>query len=595
MPEHITQEFLNLIKLPNPNAKKLNYLFVMPRIATSDNELYMISYGLCLVSSALKASGRNVFTLNLNYKANPYELLGQTIVNNSIDVVLTGGISSQYSIIKEIIDTAKSVKPEVITCVGGGIITAEPIIAMKALETADYGVIGEGEITVNALAYALENNENVKSVEGVIQYNTIQYNTIQPQTSVPKSYEISSLDILPFPDYEGFEYDMLLRDGMLKGRGESLEKTAIIATGRSCPFNCTFCFRSSGKKYRRRSIDNIFEEIDWVLSNYNIKHIVFIDELFVIDKKFVKEVTDKIKERNITYYVSARVDMINKEILQMLKNSGCYQIFYGVESANNHILKSMRKNITVEQIEQAFDLSSEVGLPAKGLIIFGDLEETEETIRNSLSWWQKHQEYNIRLLWILTFPGSYLYKIACERGIISDSVQYLKDNNTQLNLTKMPNEQYWKMVKKVELFQMLSTNDADIDFDDMDNIITIIAENLEFLIKNHKIAIWPTTRNVITMLDYILPKFISSDNVFFINVNNNPVLLGFEDSDKKIYAPNEILNHADIVLHAFGYRDSYIYEQIKEMIGKQYQSVKRLIKISELSKNRLAISTEKLK
>lgn len=88
--------------------------------------------------------------------------------------------------------------------------------------------------------------------------------------------EISNLDILPFPDYEGFEYHMLIRNGLFMNAGVQ-EKTVVIATGRSCPFNCTFCFHSSGKKYRRRSVDNIFKEIEWVITNYGINYIIFVD------------------------------------------------------------------------------------------------------------------------------------------------------------------------------------------------------------------------------------------------------------------------------------------------------------------------------
>ncbi|TWH47403.1 B12-binding domain-containing radical SAM protein [Sporomusa sp. KB1] len=578
MPEHITQEFLDLIKLPNTNAQRLNYLFVMPRIVTRDDMTYQLPYGFCMVSSALKASGRSVFTLNLNYKANPYDLLRQTIIDNSIDVIATGGLSGQYSPLKEITDTAKSAKPDVITIVGGGIITAEPDVAMEALGTADYGIIGEGEITINALAYALENDEDVELVEGVV---------LRDGTVAPMRPEVANLDLLPFPDYDGFEYSLLLRDKLFSSSGVN-EKTAVVTTGRSCPFNCTFCFHSSGKKYRRRSIDNIFQEINWIISNYDIKYIMFVDELFVKDKKFVKEVTDRIKKFNVKYWVQTRVDMITKEILQMLKDSGCYEITYGVESADNNILKSMQKNITVEQIERAFNLSCEVGLPSKGYIIFGDLAETAETINNSLNWWRAHPEFDIRLWWILTFPGSHLYKVACERGLISDRVQYLKNNDTQLNISKMSDEQYWEMVKKVELFQTLSTAGVNINFDDIDDIAGAIGKNLNHLLKKHEIAIWPATLDIIIVLNYISSAFVSSNKVVFINANpNDSYVLGIERFGKRVYTPDEILANSDVdtVLYAFGHRSSHkVYAQISKMIKTQYPKVRQMINISELLK-----------
>lgn len=96
MIENITQQFLNLIKLPKLSCKHLNYLIVMPNQADMRSQYYF-PIGMGIVSSSLKASGRTVFTLNLTYKKNPQSLLRQTIIENDIDVVLTGGLSGEYA------------------------------------------------------------------------------------------------------------------------------------------------------------------------------------------------------------------------------------------------------------------------------------------------------------------------------------------------------------------------------------------------------------------------------------------------------------------------------------------------------------------
>lgn len=578
MIEHVTQNFIDAIKLPNPNTRQLNYLLVMPRIATRNDMTYQLPYGLCMVSAALKASGRSVYTLNLNYKEHPYELLRETILKNSIDVVATGGLSGQFSQLKQITDTAKSTKPDIITMVGGGIITAEPAVAMEAIDTVDYGMIGEGEITINALAYAIENKEDARKVEGVV---------LRDGTIAPHRAEIADLNILPFPDYEGFEYELCFRENMSISASDVNTKTAIIATGRSCPFNCTFCFHSSGKKYRRRSVDNIFQEIDWVMRHYDVNYIMFIDELFAANREFVKAITDGLKQRKIRYWVQTRVDVVSKEILQMLKDSGCYEITYGVESADDHILKSMQKGITVKQVERAFDLSNEVGLHAKGYIIFGDVEESKETIQNSICWWKNHPDYDIRMWWILTFPGSHLYQVALERGLITDEVNYLRENNTQLNLSKMTDECYWDMVKKVELFQTLVSSGVDVELEDIDSAAEIIGERLKGLLKEHKIAVWPATFDIIRMLNHVSSEFVKSNRVCFVNSNpNGSFVLGSKDLNKPIYTPDDVFSKyddIDIVFYAFGHRSSErVFREISSMIKRQYHSVRQLIKISEL-------------
>lgn len=580
MIEHITQEFLNLIKMPDKAGKHLNYLLVMPRIVTRKDMTYQLPYGFCMVTAALKASGRSVFTLNLNYKENIDILLEQMIQEYSIDVVATGGLSGQFSLLKEITDAAKRIKPDIITMVGGGIITAEPITALEALETADYGMIGEGEITINALAYALEHDNDPCEVAGVVVKNR-DY----PGNEYLRRPEIANLDVLPFPDYDGFEYYMLTQSNMFSAAGVQA-KTAIVTTGRSCPFNCTFCFHSSGKRYRKRSVKNVLKEIDWIMDRYDIQYIMFVDELFASDAQYLKELTAQIKNRNIKYWVQTRVDMVSKETLELLRDSGCYEITFGVESADDRILKSMQKRITVAQIEHAFDLAQEVGLPAKGYIIFGDLEETEDTINTSLVWWNRHPDYNIRLWWILTFPGSYLYQVACERGMIPDHVKYLRENNTQLNLSKMSDTVYWNMVNQVELYQILVSAGVQLNFDKVRPVAEELGRALENLLNNHKIAVWPATLDNISMLSYISPKFASHEDVVFVNVNpQDSYVLGANLGEKKVYTPDTAFERCDfdLVLYAFGHRDAgKVYEQICGMAQKSYPSVKQIIKLSEL-------------
>lgn len=572
MPEHITEEFLNLIKLPSANGKELKYLFVMPRMANDMKTAYRIPYGFCMVSSALKASGRTVYTLNLNYHENPYELLRETIIKNKVDVVLTGGLSGQYAILKEILDTSKQISSDTITCIGGGIITADPIVAMKALETADYGMIGEGEFLINELAYALENNEDVELKPGFVT---------KVSTTYIHNKEIENLDILPFPDYDGFEIDMLMRNNILHFRKNYGDNGMPITMGRSCIYNCTFCFH--GVKYRRRSFESVREELDWVQRKYpNVQLIQFFDEMFGNDMEFLIQITDYMKEHHLKYQLFNRVDYVSREMLMLLKESGCVQVFLGVESADNRILKSMRKNITIEQVEYAYNLALEVGLNASGNLIFGDLAETPETISNTINWWKYHPEYNITMAWIFTFPGSYLYKVACERGIISDKIEYLKQGNMQLNLTSMSDELYLNMVQKVSIFNILISNGIDANFNEMDHVIEIIKDRLEELVQNHKVAIWPTKYDTIVMLNRISSKFVSSENIYFVNIDPTSTYVNAAECfGKKVYGPDDILTqeNIDTVLFILGNRNrsNIFYNQIKEA-SKSYPNIKQLVR-----------------
>lgn len=567
MIENITQQFLDMIHLPDSSCKKLNYLIVMPSQADMRSQYYF-PIGMGIVSSCLKASGRAVFTLNLTYKENPQELLKKTIINNKIDVLLTGGLSGEYAQIREIIDITKNVSENIITIVGGGIITADPEIAMIALEKADYGIIGEGEVTANALAHALETEVNEALVEGVIAKRGANYDL------APKREEIINLDCLPFPDYDGFDYAEMF-ERKYSGTAQVNSFGISLAASRSCPYKCTFCFHSSGEKYRRRSLDNVFKEIEWIKSQFSFKHIHIADELFGNDLAWVSEFCARIKPYGVTYLINTRLDRINSnpEILDLLKKSGCKEILFGVEHVSDTILKSMRKKTSPQLIEPVFNECLKRGITPKAQIIFGDLEETPETVREALDWWGKHRKYSINLDFIIVFPGSYIYKVACERGIIKTPVKYLQEGCPLINITQMSDNEWALMKKEIICFRYLNANE-DVKIE-----LTQLAEALILLSRNHKVCVWPALDEDVVFFQSISEFFC--DNVYFINRKSR--LCDVESADRKdlatpIYNPDVILKEGiEIVICP---RNTLITE-IRSICKNDYPCVNEVMSIYE--------------
>lgn len=430
---------------------KHSVLLVIPPIVEDPTKWYVFPIGIAYVSAALKQAGFPVKTLNLNYKENPIKILKDFIIDHKITIVGTGGLSTQYPDIKDIVRTAKEVNPDIVTMVGGGIITGDPIPAMQALKYADYGMIGEGEETCCQLVDYLINSLDcdLSEIDGIVYKNNSQYVVTNPRK------EIMDLDTIPFPDYAGFEYEkVVVNDSSSYIFSEKALNTASICGSRSCVYNCTFCFHSSGKKYRQRSLDNIFKEIDWLLESYPIEQLFIVDELFANNKARLEEFCHRIKKYNLAWIVSLRVDIITKPMLELLKDANCKAISFGLESADDRILKSMRKNITIAQIDRALSLCNEVGILFAGTFIFGDLEETTETYQNTLNWWKAHPEYYIKLSLISVYPGSYLYKDACKRGIISDPVQFLKEGCPIINVSKLSDQEYAELAAQIDFLPL---------------------------------------------------------------------------------------------------------------------------------------------
>jgi anaerobic magnesium-protoporphyrin IX monomethyl ester cyclase len=411
-------------------------LLVVPRIVNQVGDWYQFPLGIAYISSSLKKAGFSVYNLNLNnIEGSAYEILSDLIIDNNIDILSTGGLTGQYGAIKDIMECAKTIKPSIITIVGGGIISSAPEYAMIALEFADYGVIGEGENIICELTAALENSTSIKDVPGVIYKNGLNYmvNNGKP--------EPVALDNIPIPDYEGFGLDKLLST-VPNIIGLCEYNTLPIITSRSCPYKCTFCFHPSGPKYRQRSLDSVFNEIDSLVQKYGVKYLSIQDELFGYNVDRIIKFCSRIKKYNINWLAQFRVTDITPELVSLLKDSNCSTIGFGIESAHNDILKSMKKQITIEQTNKALELVYNAGIGIQGVLIFGDKAETIETATTSLNWWKEHIHYEIQLSAIITYPGTELYKYALSKGIIKDPVQFIKDGCPLIRLSGMTDDQY---------------------------------------------------------------------------------------------------------------------------------------------------------
>lgn len=413
----------------------MNYLLVMPKRLASIDHFNIFPIGLAYVSASLKKGGYEVFTANLDYlEGDTYSILKRLLSEHDIHVVCTGGLSRDCHKLKEVFDIAREINPAIISVVGGGIVSSDPEAAMRVLGV-DIGVIGEGETTMCELAEALDHGQAYANLPGLIYKDG-------PNSfaTTPRRTEIEEIDLIPMPDFDGFNYGQWVKSS---GSG-------VILTDRSCPFHCTFCFHPSGTKYRQRSMDSIFKEIEFQIQRYHINGIGLSSELFATTRNRVEEFCRRIAQYKISWGCCLRVCDLDLELLQLMKKSGCVNLVLGLESADDSILKSMRKGITVEQISRALELTYKADLTIEGGFIFGDINETVETAGNTLKYWRQNKDMHyLNLTMISVFPGSHLYNFACKAGIIQDREQFLRDGCPMVNVSKLTNEEYRELTSLV--------------------------------------------------------------------------------------------------------------------------------------------------
>lgn len=372
----------------------MRYLLVMQHLNPMRQKFYM-PLGLPYINGAMRSKGFDVEAINLQYvEGDPIEALKECIIKKKIGAVLCGGLTTQYGMIKEIFDAAKSVNPEIITIGGGGGFSSEPIL-FSEMTGVDFAVIGEGEVTNCELAYALDHGG---SVDG--WYHTYTFFSDNPR-------------MIP----------MLL--------------------ARSCPFSCKFCYHPIGRGYRSRSLDNFFEELDLWIETYDINAIVLIDECFSIKPERVLEFCKRIKPYHLSWACQMRVETYSDEILEVMVDAGCVSATFGLESMSQKVLDDMNKKATIAQLQEALESSYHHGGGASGNIIFGAEAETVETVEETMEWWKHNKKFRITdFAMVGTYPGSAYYENAVKKGILKDKKKFIEDGCPFINITQMSDKQY---------------------------------------------------------------------------------------------------------------------------------------------------------
>lgn len=447
----------------------MEILLIMPKYFysgkdTKSNYNYFFPLGIAYIYSVIRNHGYNIDPYNLNHEEGKInELVKKKLDSKKYDIVCTGGMAIDYAVIERIIDACKSHESSPKVILGGPVITSNRELASKNLDF-DIGVIGEGEVTIIDILNHLKNGKNIKNIKGICYKDNNKKIVFTP----PRE-QIENLDSLPFPDYGAFEFEKLLdnMDPLLTSFGLiDYPRIYPILGSRGCPFQCTFCHHSIGSKYRKRSIKNITEEIEFAIKKYNINSFNLNDDLFSVDKdrlyKFCREVKKLNKKYSIRlfWWCQLWVGAIDEEMLNTLKDSGCLSVSLGFESYSREVLKSMKKPITPEQIDTAIKLCMKTKMPIIGNFIFGDISETKETAKETLDYWKENCRGQVKLFFIHPYPGSEIYTSCLDRGIIKDELNFIKNeiHHTYIrNMTMNMNDKDFEELKK-EVYDLTRTD-----------------------------------------------------------------------------------------------------------------------------------------
>ncbi len=361
--------------------------------------------GLLYIASVLEKANIHVDVIDFQALGLDLDQIEEKIQNLQYDYY---GITSTTSIVKKgylIAGFIKKFHPSATVVLGGIHATSLPEEPLKD-PNIDYVVRGEGEEAFLKLVQGVP----AKGIPGISYKEDGESRHIQPNGI------IQDLDALPFPAYPKLDLK-LYRPAV--GAYKRLPAINMLTT-RGCPGKCTFC-NSADIKLRKRSAENIFQEMEMLSKKYGMKEISFYDDTFTVYPTKVKRLCELLIENKIdlTWCCFARTDCVSPDMLNRMKQAGCHQVMYGIEAADEQILKNIKKEINLEKNKKAVEWAQKAGITVRCTFMFGNPGETEETIDETIRY-SIYLNPDIALYNITTpYPGTEMFDWAKKNGYLT--------------------------------------------------------------------------------------------------------------------------------------------------------------------------------
>ncbi len=306
----------------------------------------------------------------------------------------------------------------------------------------DVGVIGEGEETIVDLFNCFEKKRKFGKDE-LENVNGIVFRRDNELITTKKRNPIQPLDRIPVPARDLF----------------TIAKTTYMFTSRGCPYRCVFCASTRlWETTRFFSAEYVVSEIKYLVEEYGVNQIEFWDDLFIVSKPRLTEIVELMEKENILgkvkFTCNARANLVNSEIVQMLKQINVVQISMGLESGSPRTLEYLKgKSVTVEDNANAVKTIRNYGIEPYGTFIIGLPEESKQDILETLRFIKGSRLAGFDICVLTPFPGTPVWDYATARNLVGEDmdwsrldISFVRSHDTAIILSeKLPRDELYKL------------------------------------------------------------------------------------------------------------------------------------------------------
>ncbi len=358
--------------------------------------------GILYLAAVAEKRGHDVNVIDADVEDFNMETLTEHLCQNNYDII---GITATSPIFHKAVQLAESLKKtssKAPILIGGEHIN---IFKGEAFNNCfDFAFYGESDYTFDEFLDFVENGKSdFESIKGLIFRKDAEKVVNSPRE------RIADLGELMFPSMHLLKRNVYI---MTFATHKKREYIPIMAT-RGCPFKCVFCSEPlTNPQVRYRPAQNIVDEMEKWSKALGITHFFFMDSNITLNRKQIKGFCEEILNRNlkVTWEGWTRANLVDKEILTLMKKAGMIRISYGIESGDPRVLKIIKKEVALEDMRNAFKMTEEVGIEPACSVMLGLPGDTKESVMKTIDFVASIPEIRYSNFSIANpYPGTEMY------------------------------------------------------------------------------------------------------------------------------------------------------------------------------------------
>jgi len=393
-------------------------------------------YSLLQIAGMLRKQGHEVRLIDANGMNLDWSQTKRLMEESPYDLLIFRFTPTTFDADIKVAELSKQLHPKAFIAGICWTLRTIPQEVLKGAPDIDAYIMHEYEAVTPALVEALSNGKGLAGVKGIAYRNDGQI------TVNPTAQPIQDYDSMPLP-----AFDLLPSLKPYHINTPHGKPFTIMYASKGCPFACNFCTvrRTSFKK---KSADNILNELRYLKKRFGIRTVSFFDETFTMDKKRVIQLCEGTSRESldIKWYCNTRVELVNKDLLKVMRKGGCRGIAFGVESGSQRILDNVEKGNTVEEAEMAIKWTKESGIKAYCSFIIGLPGETWDTINETIAFVERTRPTGAQFNVAVPYPGTPMFDLAIEKGWVKPSLDWreLYQHSSNMRTDSLSNEELEK-------------------------------------------------------------------------------------------------------------------------------------------------------